>query len=184
MSESNASVLPVEQGRTKGYSRESVDTFLEHARSSFDSRDSALTSQDVREASFPITKGGYRMTVVDSALARLEDTLAECEKRATLAELGPDAWLEALRGEAKVLLVHARRPATKRFHRVSKLKWGYAIDEVDVVCDRIAAYLRNGTPLTASQVRGVAFTMQHGGYNEAQVDALLDATVELLLKIQ
>lgn len=184
MSNTNTSVLPVEHGRTKGYERASVDAFLAHARSSFDARDHGLTAQDVREASFPIAKGGYRMSVVDSALARLEDTLAEREKATALKNVGPDAWLEELRAEAQVLLAHARRPAKQRFQHVSVLKWGYDPAEVDIVCDRIAAYLRNGTPLTVNQVRTVAFTLKHGGYNEAQVDAFLDATIDVLLKIQ
>lgn len=184
MSESNQAVLPLERGRTKGYARASVDAFLERARASFDLRSGALTSQDVREVSFPIARGGYRMSVVDAALARLEETLAQREKAAALSAVGADAWLDELRRDARELLAHVRRPATKRFDRVNRLKWGYAPGEVDIVCDRIATYLRNGTPLTAEQVRTVAFTMQHGGYNEAQVDALLDATVELILKIQ
>lgn len=184
MSEATTATLPVERGRTKGYACADVDEFLAHARAVFDAGDNALTSHDVREVSFPIVKGGYRMSVVDSALGRLEDTLAKREKTAAVSELGADAWLAELRTEAKELLSHARRPVTKRFHRVTALKWGYAPGEVDVVCDRIAAYLRNGAPLTAAQLRGVAFTMQRGGYDEAQVDAFLDATVELLLKIQ
>jgi len=37
--------------------------------------------------------------------------------------------------------------------------------------------------VTPEQVRAVAFRMQRGGYREAQVDAVLDAVVEVMLAV-
>ena len=63
------------------------------------------------------------------------------------------------------------------------LRYGYRIDEVDIVADKIAAFLEAGEPVTVDQVRTVAFRMQRRGYSEAQVDAVLDAVVEVMLAV-
>ncbi len=184
MSDDTPAALPTEPWHKKGYQKVAVEQFLAEARTAFNERDDSFTPRTVREVSFPVRRGGYQITVVDAALARLEDTLAERAKQVALAEGGADALLDAAREESRVVLAHVRRPALQRFKRVGKLTWGYAPEEVDAVCDRIAAFLLSATPLEADQVRSVAFTMKHGGYNEAQVDALLDATVEILQKVQ
>ena len=49
---------------------------------------------------------------------------------------------------------------------------------------RIVRYLRDGDPLTAEQLRSAAFRMQRGGYREEQVDALLDATIDVILAVR
>jgi DivIVA domain-containing protein len=51
------------------------------------------------------------------------------------------------------------------------------------VADRIARYLESGESLTVEQVRTVAFRMQRGGYDEVQVDAVLDAVIEVMLAV-
>ncbi|MBN9181568.1 MAG: DivIVA domain-containing protein, partial [Microbacterium sp.] len=56
-------------------------------------------------------------------------------------------------------------------------------DEVDLVSDKIAGYLAPGEPVPVEQARSVAFRMQRGGYREAQVDALLDGVVEVMLAV-
>jgi len=63
------------------------------------------------------------------------------------------------------------------------LRYGYRVDEVDMVADKIAGYLAEGSNVTVEQVRSVAFRMQRGGYREAQVDAVLDAVVEVMLAV-
>ena len=64
------------------------------------------------------------------------------------------------------------------------LTFGYRVDEVDHVATRIVRYLRDGEPLTAGQLRAAAFRMQRGGYREEQVDALLDAAVDVILAVR
>ena len=66
---------------------------------------------------------------------------------------------------------------------MSALRYGYRIDEVDLVADKVARYLETGDSVTVEQVRSVAFRMQRGGYREAQVDAVLDAVVEVMLAV-
>ena len=50
--------------------------------------------------------------------------------------------------------------------------------------DKLARYLADGEPVSVEQVRSVAFRMQRGGYREAQVDAVLDAVVEVMLAVR
>ena len=40
------------------------------------------------------------------------------------------------------------------------LRFGYRVDEVDLVADKIARFLESGEPVTVDQVRSVAFRMQ------------------------
>ena len=71
------------------------------------------------------------------------------------------------------MLDRLSRPRKQRFARVSALRYGYRVDEVDLVSDKVSRYLETGDALTVEQVRAVAFRMQRGGYREAQVDAVL-----------
>ena len=64
------------------------------------------------------------------------------------------------------------------------LRYGYRIAEVDLVSDKLARYLETGDSVTVEQVRSVAFRMQRGGYRETQVDAVLDAVVEVMLAVK
>lgn len=171
-------------GRARGYQREAVDAFLESARAAFEDERPEFGADDVRAASFPMVKEGYVVAEVDAALARVEDAFAARARERALRTLGVDAWVAQARDDAQRVLDHLSRPAKHRFARASLLTFGYRIDEVDHVADRISAFLRDGEPLTAEQVRGAAFRMQRGGYREEQVDALLDATVEIVLAVR
>ncbi len=73
------------------------------------------------------------------------------------------------------MLDRLSRPRRERFDRVGFLRYGYRVDEVDVVADKIARYLERGDAVTVDQVRAVAFRMQRSGYREAQVDAVVSA---------
>ena len=128
---------------------------------------------------------GYAIASVDAALGRIEDAFAARER----AERAVDgaarrAWVGQTRETAQD---GARSPvapaAGSRFDRVSALRYGYRIDEVDLVTDKIARYLETGDSVTVEQVRSVAFRMQRGGYREAQVDAVLDAVVDVMLAV-
>jgi len=176
--------FPVTSGRRRGYHRAAVDTFLESARASFENGRDDFSAEDVRVASFPLVSGGYVVEDVDAALARVEDAFAARTRERAVRTVGVEAWVARAREDAQVILDHLGRPARHRFARTGLLTFGYRIDEVDHVADRIAAFLRDGEELTVEQVRSAAFRMQRGGYREEQVDALLDATVEVMLAVR
>jgi DivIVA domain len=132
---------------------------------------------------FRSCRGGYRIAPVDAALGRIEDAFAARERERALGRAGARAWVGQSRELAQEVLDRLSRRRRHRFRRVGFLRYGYRIDEVDLVGDKIAAYLRDGEPLTVDQVRSVAFRMERRGYSEAQVDAVLDAVVEVLLAI-
>jgi len=179
-----ATPFPTTSGRTKGYEKRAVDVFLARAREAFEADEvGALRSAEVRAAAFPLVKGGYRVEAVDAALGRVEDAFAAREREYALSRLGARAWVAETRDTAQVVLDRLRRPRGSRFDRVGLLRYGYRVDEVDVVADRVARYLAAGDPVTPEQVRSVAFRMQRGGYRETQVDAVLDAVVEVMLAV-
>lgn len=170
-------------GRTRGYHRAAVDTFLAGARAAFEG-DGEISAAEVRIASFPLVKGGYAVGEVDAALGRVEDALAAREREVAVRSGGAGAWVEKARVEAQEILDHLARRRRHRFSRTGMLTFGYRIDEVDHVSTRIVRYLRDGEPLTAEQLRSAAFRMQRGGYREEQVDALLDATIDVILAVR
>lgn len=174
------------QGRAKGYDPAAVDAFLARAREAFESDtpgESAVAASDVRDVSFALVRGGYAIGPVDAALGRVEDAFAAQERQQTIARMGARAWVQQQREDAQVVLDRLGRDRRHRFDRVSFVHYGYRVEEVDLVADRIAGYLTNGTGLTVEQVRSVAFRMQRGGYRETQVDAVLDAVIEIMLAV-
>ncbi|KJQ52940.1 DivIVA domain-containing protein [Microbacterium sp. SA39] len=171
-------------GRTRGYHRTAVDTFLASARSAFETGHDELGAADVRTASFPLVKNGYVVADVDAALGRVEDAFAARERERVVRAQGAGAWVEQAREDAQIILDHLARPRRHRFARTGLLTFGYRVDEVDHVATRIVRYLRDGESLTAEQLRSAAFRMQRGGYREEQVDALLDATIDVILAVR
>lgn len=176
--------FPLAAGRQRGYHRAAVDTFLEAARAAFEDERTDFGAEEVRSASFPLVKHGYDIPTVDAALGRVEDAFAARARERALRSVGVDAWIAQARAAAQEILDHLARPERERFARTGLLTFGYRIDEVDHVAERIAGFLRDGDPLDVEQVRGAAFRMQRGGYREEQVDALLDATVEVMLAVR
>jgi len=171
-------------GRERGYHRAAVDTFLASARRAFETGGDELGADDVRMASFPLVKEGYVVADVDAALGRVEDAFAARERERVVRTRGAGAWVEQAREDAQTILDHLARPRRHRFARTGVLTFGYRIDEVDHVSTRIVRYLRDGDALSAEQLRSAAFRMQRGGYREEQVDALLDATIDVILAVR
>lgn len=173
--------------RGPGYDIDEVEDFLEDARRAYTGdRGSAqvVTATSIRQMGFSMKRGGYAPAAVDAALERLEDAFAARERDRVLAELGNQGAYDRARGDAQVILERCLRARGRRFARVGILTTGYSVRDVDVFADRIARYLQQGTPLTVDDVRGSVFGRQKGGYQETQVDVVLDAVVELLQAVK
>lgn len=179
-----AATFPHTTRRVRGYARASVDSFLARARAAFESDSGELTAREVREVAFPLVRKGYEVAAVDAALARIEDALAARERERRVADAGIHDWVGQAKDRAQEVLDRLSRRRTRRFDRVGVMRHGYRIDEVDIVTDKLAAYLESGEPVTVDQVRQVAFRVQRGGYREDQVDAVLDAVVDVMLAVR
>ncbi|KHK97514.1 MFS transporter permease [Microbacterium mangrovi] len=177
--------FPLTTGRTKGYQRKAVDAFLARARASFEGRGDGprITAADVRTVSFPLVKHGYVIASVDAALGRVEDAFAGRARGDAISTGTGNIWVAQSRASAQTILDRVSLPRGGRFRRVVWPKRGYRIDEVDVVVDKLAAYFADGRPVTVEQVRSVAFRRQRRGYNEAQVDDMLDTAVDVILAL-
>ena len=178
--------FPRVKGRALGYSMTDVDAFIAEARSAYDNAYApavTLTAVGIRTVSFPAEKGGYSTRHVDAALERLETAFAERERAVAIAADGEAAWLDKASHEAAVLTARFARNPKKRFAKVGWLEQGYAVKDVDAFSEKVSAYLKEGATLTIDEVRSVTFRAQRGGYDEAQVDAALDAVVSLLLAL-
>jgi len=77
-------------------------------------------------------------------------------------------------------LLAARFPG----RRIATLSRGYRADDVDAFMDRVSRYVQEGAPLTVENVRTIAFRPAFRGYDETQVDLLLDTTIRLMLAVR
>lgn len=183
MTETSTPAFPLTRGRAKGYETRAVDAFLARARASFETGGEVVTAAEVRQAAFPLVRRGYAVEAVDAALTRIEDAFAARERHAAVTGGAARSWVGSTRETAQTVLDRLTRPQGHRFTRVGKLRYGYRVDEVDIVADKIARYLETGESVTVDQVRSVAFRMERGGYREVQVDAVLDAVIEVMLAV-
>lgn len=170
-------------GSGKGYEKRAVDAFLVRAREAFEEGAEPMTAAEVRQVAFPIVRRGYVIGAVDAALGRIEDAFAARERELAVSSGGVRAWVGQTRETAQAVLDRLSRPKGRRFDRVGTLRYGYRIEEVDLVADKLARYLETGESVTVEQVRAVAYRMERGGYREAQVDAVLDAVIEVMLAV-
>jgi DivIVA domain-containing protein len=56
--------------------------------------------------------------------------------------------------------------------------------DVDHFCQRLAAYFQGQEPLSVATVRNQKFRTTLGGYDEIQVDRVLDETVSVMLAVR
>lgn len=167
-----------------GYRIEEVDEFLARARETYDSGAAALnplTSREIRHTAFSLKRNGYAARFVDAAMDRLEEVLYERERRARIEELGEDAWWAETGQLLREVRGRLQRPNGKRFRRRGIFASGYRCSEVDAFLDRVLLLFAGRESLTTAEVRSAVFHSQWRGYHEDQVDALLDAVIELLL---
>lgn len=177
------SPFPLTTGRTRGYQPKQVDAFLGRARAAYEEGGpQALTADDVRNLAFKMQRKGYSPRHVDAALDRLEDVFFERARRSVVREQGEDEWWREARGLLSEVRGRIGRPRGKRFRRRGMFALGYRRSQVDAFLDRIGAMFANReVSVTPGEVREVVFHPEWRGYDEEQVDALLDALVDIIL---
>lgn len=172
-----------------GYNVKQVDVFLDRARAYFlnsDTSGKAITSLDVRIASFDPARGGYNAQAVDAAMDRIEDEFVLREKELLIGAEGEKAWMIKIGKTATVLRARLHRPEGERFRRPSrKGVQSYNIADVDLLCQELLTYIEDNGELSVDIVRRSVFAPAKGpeGYEESQVDAFLDRVVELMAAI-
>lgn len=177
--------FPVAEKGVPGYDRERVTAFLERARRVFEDHEDGLTASDIRQTAFPlVSRDGFNTHVVDEALWRLEEAFADKEREALMSELGEEAYYQGVRERAQEVLDRTARPDRERFRTVSKIRPGYHSGDVDEFCADITAYFQQQNPLSVARVRTATFRTTLGGYDEAQVDSLLNETVSVMLAVR
>lgn len=170
-----------------GYDIDQVEDFLEEARRAYTADQGSLgvvSADNIRTTAFAMQKGGYSTAHVDAALERLEDAFASRERDKAFAEVGDAAWYSRARSSAQAILDRLARPSAQRFSRVGPLTVGYDRRDVDAFADRLVGYFQHGKPMSVDQVRTVVFGNRKRGYNETQVDLLLDSVIDVMLAVR
>ena len=181
-----STTFPRTRKSRRGYNVDEVEESLEDARRAYSSDGPAVVSaESIRTIAFGMQKGGYSTTHVDAALERLEDAFATRERERVFAQTGGDAqWYGQARSTAQQVLDRLARPTGARFKRVGPLTRAYNVKEVDAFADRLVDYFQHGKPMSVEEVRTVAFRATKRGYNETQVDLLLDSVVGVMLAVR
>jgi DivIVA domain-containing protein len=180
----NSRFALVEKGMS-GYDPAVVDDFLDRAKRVFEGEESGLVSSDVRQKVFPlVSHAGYATKAVDEALWRLEEAFADKERLEQTQAQGEESYYDEVRARAQEVLDRVARPAGKKFRRSFVVQPGYHRGDVDVLCGLIARYFQQEEPLSVAAVRKQDFRTTLGGYDEAQVDGLLDETLSVMLAVR
>jgi len=177
--------FPLAEKGMSGYDPDAVNDFLERARLVFEGSAEGLTSADIRAKVFPlVAKGGFATKAVDEALWRLEEAFADKERIAQTELSGEDAYFQEIRARAQEILDRAARPEKQKFRTTSIVRPGYHPGDVDELCESIVKYFQQEQQLSVTTVRAATFRTTLGGYDEVQVDALLDETVSVMLAVR
>lgn len=183
-----STTFPRTRRSKRGYTVAEVEDFLQEARTAYSAPATSYAGLDataIRTIAFSFEKGGYSTAHVDAALERLEDAFATRERERAFAQPGGDAaWYGDARGTAQVILDRLDRDHGQRFVRVGALSVGYNVRDVDALGDRLADYFQKGVPLSVDEVRTAVFRSTRGGYQETQVDVLLDTVVGVMLAVR
>ncbi|MDC4232968.1 DivIVA domain-containing protein [Actinomyces sp. B33] len=170
----------------KGYDPDSVDAFFEDARRAYEGGVPAeqFSAEQVRQATFTLTRRGYRIDAVDSAMNRLEAAFVQRDRADHVAVNGESAWYDRVADRATTLYPRLQRPRGERFAHPQSGR-GYAIDEVDDLLERLAAYFDDRGDITADEIRQAVFQSARGSkaYAEGPVDAYLGRAIEILLAV-
>ncbi|MGV1035113.1 MAG: DivIVA domain-containing protein [Microbacteriaceae bacterium] len=181
-----STVFPQAERGRPGYDPEEVDAFLAAAKSAYDGAptDIPVSVESIRGHAFSLKRGGYSTAHVDAALERLEDVFASRRRDDAMAAGGEALVLQSARDIAQAIVNRIARPVGRRFKRVGPFTLGYHRGDVDQFADKLMRYFTEGWPITVADVRTAVFREQRGGYREDQVDAVLDATVDVMLAVR
>lgn len=182
------STFPAARKRKPGYDAAEVDAFFATARGAYGAVPgdvTTLTSDEIRCTAFRLRRSnGYSVRHVDAALERLEEAFAAREREQEISRVGAERYFGETRAIAQELVDRFDRPPGRRFHRRGPLTRGYHPVDVDALSDRLAGYFQSGDAISVENVRTVAFRARYGGYDESQVDHVLDAVVRVMLAVR
>ena len=182
-----STTFPRSRKSKQGYNVDQVEDFLEEARRAYSAtpdQPNVLDADNIRTMAFAMQKGGYSTNHVDAALERLEDAFASRERERVVAQEGDAVWYSKARSSAQTILDRLARDEGHKFSRVGLLTRGYSPQDVDSFTQRMVGYFQHGKPLSVDQVRTVVFRSVKRGYNEQQVDLLLDSVIDVMLAVR
>ncbi|RKS77366.1 DivIVA domain-containing protein [Motilibacter peucedani] len=165
----------------KGYRRREVDEAVARLERAF-AEHSPPAAAEVRRIGFELVRRGYEPSAVDRMLDRYEQRCIDA------AVAGAPPWQvgDELAHDVGELHHQLDGPPGARFRRVSRLRKGYSVAEVDALVERCLAGLTG--PLegpqdpSADDVRLSSFRRARHGYAEAEVDEVFDRVIDLLLR--
>jgi DivIVA domain-containing protein len=178
-------LFPYAEKGTPGYRPDEVSEFLDRAKRVYEGLEEGIDSSVIRQVAFGLVdKDGFDTHAVDQALWRLEEAFAAREREGKTEQVGESGYFKDIRAQAQEILDRVARPGKEKFRRTTMLQQGYRVADVDAFCDRLVAYFQGQEPISVATVRNQKFRTQVGGYDEKQVDTVLDETVSVILAVR
>lgn len=178
-------LFPDAEKGTPGYHKADVSEFLDRAKRVYEGLEEGIDSSVIRQVSFPlVNEDGFETEAVDQALWRLEEAFAKRERAGQTEEVGEAGYFKNIRHKAQEILDRVARPEKEKFRRSKLIQPGYSVRDVDDFCNRLVSYFQGQEAISVATVRNQKFRTQLGGYDEIQVDKVLDETVAVILAVR
>lgn len=178
-------LFPDAEKGTAGYQKAEVSEFLDRAKRVYEGLEDGVDSSVIRQVSFTLVdEDGFATEPVDQALWRLEEAFAKRERAGRTEEVGEAGYFKQIRAQAQEILDRVARPEKEKFRRATALRQGYSVRDVDDFCNRLVSYFQGQEAISVATVRNQKFRTQLGGYDEIQVDRVLDETVSVILAVR
>ena len=167
--------FPLTAAKLQGYDTQQVDALMERVKKQYENPHLELvTAAMLGVAQFDLVSGGYQIPAVDSAIARVADTLEQREVDRALKVNGRGATATALALQIReIKQVLEREPKT----RFAGSRNGYSKREVEKLLKRFSIKRGVLSVPDTFEIRTISLGRSASGFERAEVDEFLALVV-------
>ncbi|MEY3561712.1 MAG: hypothetical protein RL068_864 [Actinomycetota bacterium] len=170
--------FPLTAAKLQGYHPEQVDALMSRVKKQFDNPSADLvTARMLAVVKFDLVPGGYQISAVDSAIARVADTFEEREIQKEIQRVGRGRIATELAASLRDLKQVLEADPKAVF---SKAPGGYSPKLVNALLRRIIIKRSSLMAPDPYELRTISLGRSGSGYDRGQVDELLATVVTAL----
>jgi DivIVA domain-containing protein len=167
--------FPLTAAKLQGYDPEQVDALMARVKTQYENPELELvTAAMLAVAKFDLINGGYQISAVDSAIARVADTFEQREIERSIQMRGRGAVATELAANVRQIKSVLDLDPKERFELSRN---GYGRKEVNNLLRRISVKRSTLSAPDAFEVRTISLGRSGSGFDREQVDAFLALVV-------
>ncbi|HEY7854112.1 MAG TPA: hypothetical protein VIB80_03235 [Aquiluna sp.] len=167
--------FPLNAQDIPGYDQEQVDALLARVKTQYQNPNRTLiTSAMLAVVKFDLVPGGYQITAVDDALARVADTFDEREIQARLAKEGRASLVGELTAMLNIIRPVLEKKPDESF---KKQRNGYSRKLVKALFKQISVKRGEVIAPETHQLRTMSLGRSGSGFDRSQVDEFLGVLI-------